>query len=267
MIVSWDDIRNSLCVPVGKGKYGKVYEFFKDKRKVIKVVNCDEKGDDVKFKNELELTKLASVIGIGPPYVDGHIFTEDKVGVIIMTRGEPVTDWNSIIGSLEAAVYVMHSNGIWHQDLHLGNVMLFDKKPKIIDYGAAHRFRESIVGTILNVHDSLYLLASLGSLVNYEYLKSCFIDKKTSDKRKVMKKMILVVERLNFITNDPIRKTCRLGIVHGEHELPLGYNKVIEEFIKEAKFDDLEISPDQVLATVLYPSAEFDQLSKKIKYN
>lgn len=266
--LSWNEIKCNLHKPIAGGAYGKVYEFFQDKHMVIKVVEIDGKEfrTTADFQRELDLTILASIIGVGPPFVIGHLFATDNIGVILMTKGEQVKEWSPIMNQLEEVVYIMHVNGIWHQDLRMTNVLLFNNKPKIIDYGAAFRFNGPIIGTILNIHDSLYLSASLGSLPDYEHLKSCLVNQAKG--KKGAEKMISIVERLNLITSDPIKKTCRLGILYeDEPDPPIGYIKTAEAFIKEVKFDEFHITPDQLMVVAAKCSTNnLQKLSKKMRY-
>jgi predicted unusual protein kinase regulating ubiquinone biosynthesis (AarF/ABC1/UbiB family) len=223
-----------------------VYEF--DEGMVIKYITVSV-GNELEtrtFKNELSLTEFASLYNFGPPSCTGCLFPEQGFGVILMSKGTRIYRWTeSVFRDLELLAEEMHKQGIWHQDLHYGNVMMFNGKLRIIDFGAAMRFRDGITGSILQLHDKLYFYSSIGNLRVYttvcERLINC---KETKSKNESMKNMIKCVEDYNLITSKGC--TVILGVVTGA-KFPLDFIQRATNFYQQIQCDDIFVDLDELL--------------------
>ena len=100
------------------------------------------------FRMEADISRMASARGFGPRVVD--TFECSKFGVIIFARCD--TDLAAFIttgaatttaatAELAAKIYAvvdqMHQAGVYHQDLHVRNIMLVGGDVRVIDFGLA----------------------------------------------------------------------------------------------------------------------------------
>jgi tRNA A-37 threonylcarbamoyl transferase component Bud32 len=157
---------------LNEGDYGKVYRL--GPSKCVKIINIseselqatDDRIDDIFFPREVEISKKAGELGIGPKIEDAYIcFQENDSschGVIYMEwlEGKTLYDWLSkgrsteeiakVRDLVEAKIQKMHAHGIIHMDLHNGNVfILLDAKGEVkdvsfIDYGFARYIKELV---------------------------------------------------------------------------------------------------------------------------
>lgn len=109
------------------------------------------------WSKEADLARKAGAIGAGPRVHGHHVCVHDGVmhGIVVMDhlRGVPLSDWNGnkkqkeyVRALLEAKIKLMNEGGIFHRDLHSGNVMVVTKGGKksgevedvlLVDFGLA----------------------------------------------------------------------------------------------------------------------------------
>lgn len=154
------------------GDYGKVYRL--GSTQCVKIMNIsenelqavDDRIDDIYFPREVEISKKAGEIGIGPKIKDAYVCVHENDsschGIIYMEwlEGKTLFDWLAkgrsteeiakVRRLVEAKIQKMHDHGIIHMDLHNGNVfIILDSKGEVtdvmfIDYGFARYIKEFV---------------------------------------------------------------------------------------------------------------------------
>lgn len=144
---------------INSGAYGAVYLFKKNKKSYackIETLDDNEEVDDfIKRKNkEYELSKIIGINHIGPKiYKNDYILTDSKLSnILIMDYIDGDTLYNYLIAKnytedkmneikkvLNDKLNKLHKLNIFHNDLHLNNIMIVEKNKKfniyIIDLG------------------------------------------------------------------------------------------------------------------------------------
>lgn len=144
---------------INSGAYGDVYLFKKNKKSYackIETLDDNEEVDDfIKRKNkEYELSKIIGINHIGPKiYKNDYILTDNKLSnILIMDYIDGDTLYNYLIAKnytedkmneikkvLNDKLNKLHKLNIFHNDLHLNNIMIVEKNKQfniyIIDLG------------------------------------------------------------------------------------------------------------------------------------
>lgn len=79
-------------------------------------------------------------------------YCHQTMAQIVMGRDDPFSAYEAlqIFRQLVDALSFMHGQGIAHNDLKLSNVMVgMDRQVKLIDFGTAYRFRDTLSGQVL----------------------------------------------------------------------------------------------------------------------
>jgi hypothetical protein len=169
-----DEIMKSLKNPedykklkrIGFGEYGTIYRL--DENRCIKFVNITKTLNNLKyihFIKEIEISKIAGNIGIGPKIYDAYVTVNDQdsscYGIIYMEYLQgmtlsnymedlPKNKYDHIRKLLDEKIAKLHSHNILHSDLHADNVyvILNNRQEfvdvKIIDYGFAQYIQDYI---------------------------------------------------------------------------------------------------------------------------
>lgn len=158
---------------INSGEYGSVYRLLNDQNqpsnKCIKFVNITATLNNLKYINflkEMEISKIAGNIGVGPVIYDAYICVNDAdstcYGIIYMEYLEGITlskymdqhlleDDRLLLKKLiHEKIAKLHQHHILHSDLHADNVfIILDQKRelsdvKIIDYGFSQYIQDYI---------------------------------------------------------------------------------------------------------------------------
>ncbi len=151
---------------IGGGEYGKVFKI--DETRCVKIINISENLNNlgyIDFQNEVEISKVAGEIGVGPKIYDAYVCVNDAnsscYGIIYMeyVKGITLNDFlykyyskgniATIRRLLEEKINKLHNAGILHSDLHHDNVMIIMdggevKDVKIIDFGFSQYIKDYI---------------------------------------------------------------------------------------------------------------------------
>ncbi len=150
---------------ISSGEYGTVYRL--DENRCIKIVDVTQTLTNLKYINfmkEIEISKVAGNIGVGPKIYDAYVCVNDEdsscYGIIYMeylhgTTLSKYLDHHSynkeeLKKKLDEKIIQLHSNGILHSDLHSDNVfVILDQNEqfvdiKIIDYGFSQYIKDYI---------------------------------------------------------------------------------------------------------------------------
>lgn len=151
---------------ISSGEYGSIYLL--DQNTCIKFVDITNTLNNLKYVNfmkEIEISKVAGNIGIGPKIYDAYVTVNDEdsrcYGIIYMEYLHGVTlskymenlskdNYDQVRTLLDQKIMKLHSHQILHSDLHSDNVFvilghnnqLIDIK--IIDYGFAQYIQDYI---------------------------------------------------------------------------------------------------------------------------
>ena len=151
---------------LGQGLFGMVFAI--GATKCVKVFRIGPRFVGTlrkRFDDEVAMGKKASSLRVGPKVLDSFVCASSHdlhYGIIVMERikGQNMRDWiesresknsreskdseesiNDMRAKVEAVISNMHANGIFHNDLHLGNIMVVGKgraaRPIMIDFGTA----------------------------------------------------------------------------------------------------------------------------------
>ncbi len=151
-----EEIKAGDCV-IGEGKTAKVYICEKDPWSCYKIINSSY-YPRLKVDQEMKFMDEAIKLGIRVPLpifsmMDGNVesLAMERVNgqsikeIVEDDLGLPENfDLNNFFAELNDFLRILHTNRIYHRDLHEGNVMIDDKgKPWIIDFGdASYSFSE-----------------------------------------------------------------------------------------------------------------------------
>lgn len=139
---------------ISRGYFGNVHQACcnTDCKYIIKEIdlkNYGENGEDV-FENEVKIHYKLSKKGISPKLYDTWI--DDGVGFIVMDKLnislDKYLETNKHLSSrklheLFMVINIMHENGIYHNDLHGGNIMMDGRGHfYIIDFGNAKLIKD-----------------------------------------------------------------------------------------------------------------------------
>jgi len=147
-------VREGTGAFIKEGTYGQVHHYAADAgKRVIKLMALNTKyNEDRDFLLEAMLARHAGTRGYGVPVDDFFCDRKDStnlIGYIIMHPGERLR-YNQIrsgdIRDISKAVQRMHLDGISHWDLHWGNVLRYDSRIAIIDFGFATLCRREAAG-------------------------------------------------------------------------------------------------------------------------
>ncbi len=151
---------------IGSGEYGTVYRL--DENRCIKFVNITDTLNNLKyvdFVKEIEISKIAGNIGVGPKIYDAYVTINDEdstcYGIIYMEYLHGITlskymehlpknQYNNLRKLLDEKIAKLHAQNILHSDLHSDNVfVILDsngemKDIKIIDYGFSQTIQDYI---------------------------------------------------------------------------------------------------------------------------
>lgn len=144
---------------LGSGAFGQV--FLIDAKRVVKVFSVRDRPGGIEsqrtaFLGEVEMGKKAHVIGVGPKILDSFVCSErhkDHHGIIIMDRipGTSLEIWTkratvakalAMRGKVEALIEKMHRGGLFHNDLHVNNIMVTkggEGAPMFVDFAYARQ--------------------------------------------------------------------------------------------------------------------------------
>jgi len=142
---------------LGSGAYGTVFDVGKGRvAKVIQMFQPRGRNRTARelFDSEVDMMKRAARLGVGPSLHDSYACCSKFgacYGIIVMDRVKGVTlrEWlNSrnhtptqlerIRDALQHAIEKLHKGGVYHNDLHPGNVIVVNNRDiRIIDYGMA----------------------------------------------------------------------------------------------------------------------------------
>lgn len=140
---------------LGSGAYGNVFSI--DAKTAVKVFSMSDhtpgvEGQRLEFLNEVEMGKKAHALGVGPKVIDAFVCTarhKQHHGIIIMALipGPLLRDWTkrasepkaaAMRAKVEAAIHRLHKGGVFHNDLHSGNIIVTKNDiPVIVDFGFA----------------------------------------------------------------------------------------------------------------------------------
>lgn len=154
--------------------------FSGDKNSVLKIIKFDKKGKRRHFFDEVGLTVRAADQGYGAANVKYGECKEDKYGFMSMNKGVPLAKLLDVSAvqrlerveemcpKLLKAFQLMHEDGIFHQDTHLGNLIYYAdiREIRIIDYGMAIQCRQNITGTVAAAYDILSTIMQLIGIDN-----------------------------------------------------------------------------------------------------
>jgi tRNA A-37 threonylcarbamoyl transferase component Bud32 len=151
---------------IGGGEYGKIFKI--DENRCVKFINISEVLHNlsyIDFQNEVEISKIAGELGVGPKIYDTYVCVNDAnstcYGIIYMeyVKGVTLTDFlykyyskgnvATIRRLLEEKINKLHNAGILHSDLHSDNVMVIMqgsevKDVVIIDFGFSQYIKDYI---------------------------------------------------------------------------------------------------------------------------
>lgn len=139
---------------LGQGFYGQVFQLSNNRAvKVIRLSGGRGRSAREAFETELGMMRRAADIGVSPKVHDGYVCCskfETCYGIIIMdaVKGVLLRDWikqkhkASVVDAVRAALRIaidkLHKNGIYHNDMHAGNIIIGrGRAVSIIDYGFA----------------------------------------------------------------------------------------------------------------------------------
>ena len=144
--VDINTIKNSQIL--GKGDFGTTYLY---KNRAVKIINLQNKSHE---KAELAANKLNKecesltytavdkqetkcVCPILRGGMENNILKdgEEKILWMIMPLMQKFTFTKENLQDVFSACHVLVKNGFFHNDFHMGNVMLYDDKPIIVDFG------------------------------------------------------------------------------------------------------------------------------------
>lgn len=157
----------SKSLNLGAGYFGGTFAI--DSKRCLKMVKIDNQKDIDLFNQEVKMMRLAAAKapGVGPGVFDSFPCLQEVsgelVGLIVMERidGVDLREWlnktrregdknenakkvadkkiSMVKERLEKAIGKLHAAGIFHHDLHEGNVIVTSKgdMPRIIDFGFA----------------------------------------------------------------------------------------------------------------------------------
>jgi len=156
---------------IGSGKYGSVYKL-KNSNICIKFINlCETLNNldnlvEINFLKEVEISKIAANLDVGPKIYDSYVCINDEnseiYGIIYMEyiKGMTLNTYlNNIISEkdrkklrkmVENKIMKLHSNNIFHFDINGNNIMVIldsnhkAKDVKIIDYGKSMYLSEYV---------------------------------------------------------------------------------------------------------------------------
>lgn len=141
---------------LGSGAYGAVFDV--GKGRVTKLIQLFQprgrnRGAREVFDSEVDMMKRAARLGVGPAVHDSYACCSKFgacYGVIVMDRVKGVTlrEWlngqrtpkqiETVREALLGAIEKLHKGGVYHNDLHPGNIIVVNNKEiRIIDYGMA----------------------------------------------------------------------------------------------------------------------------------
>lgn len=142
---------------LGSGAYGTVFDVGKGRvAKLIQLFQPRGRNRSARevFDSEVDMMKRAARLGVGPPLHDSYACCSKFgvcYGIIVMDRVKGVTlrEWlnsqnhtpaqiEKVRAALLSAIEKLHKGGVYHNDLHPGNVIVVNNKDvRIIDYGMA----------------------------------------------------------------------------------------------------------------------------------
>lgn len=174
--------------PIGEGNNATIYIPENESLQSV----CIKKGKEKQmmiFNNiddECELQKECKKLGISTPLTLLSFTTKEKEDYLVMERinGYSVKeilknikllpekfDYQIFFKSLEEQIKKMHSAGIYHRDLHSGNIMIDEEGlPVIIDFGTAVRGS----GSDNTYEDTVQMYNHKKG--SYEFINNIFID-------------------------------------------------------------------------------------------
>ena len=143
---------------LGQGAYGRVFAIDANKAVKLTLLEIGRWDSHVnaareKYDREAEMARIAAKLGVGPAIMDTFVCTSrhqmKHYGVIVMKRlhGTDLSTWirkaskvqrDKMGKHLDAMIQKMHAGGLYHNDLHPGNVMVLKgDKPMFVDFGLA----------------------------------------------------------------------------------------------------------------------------------
>ena len=133
-----------------KANYGEIYSacLEKDCEYVLKYMAFDNGNSEEGIRNEIEMQNECAKINLALPIIDFWFSTEG--GSIIMNKlhctvANLFTAYKSdvertlILANILMILQKLHSNGFYHGDLHLNNIMIEGKDYYFIDFGMSGR--------------------------------------------------------------------------------------------------------------------------------
>lgn len=161
---------------LGEGANGRVFAV--DAKSAVKVTHLGynygaaaslRKG----FDEEVAMARKASQLGVGPKVLDAFVCAErhrQHHGIMLMSRveGKGLNEWidgasvaqvAALRVALEGILVRMHANGIFHNDMKPGNVMVTKKGvPVIVDFGNASSTPDRTYNDRSDKHDDFSVL-------------------------------------------------------------------------------------------------------------
>lgn len=139
---------------LGNGSYGTVYAI--DEKRAVKLFELPNRqaANEKKkaFQAEVDMGKKAFRLSVGPQVLDSYVCSarhKKHFGVIVMARihGPDLQDWikkasaakiTSMHAKVETLVAKMHKGGLFHNDLHAGNIIVAKgDQPVVVDFSFA----------------------------------------------------------------------------------------------------------------------------------
>ncbi len=124
-----------------QGSVATVYELKLGNKKYI-VKNIDHESRE-ENNAEIEMTLLASDLGICPKVLS---YTEDYI-VMEYVKAVKITqnDLRKLKPVINKKLDILYDNGIYHGDLHIGNILVTERgRVYIIDYGLSEYSENSV---------------------------------------------------------------------------------------------------------------------------
>ena len=129
-----------------KANYGEIYSACLDRdcQYVLKYLSFDNGNTEQGIRNEIKIQNEVAKINLALPVID-YWFSEEG-GSIVMDKLDYTTanlftvyksdaERTLILANILAILHKLHSNGFYHGDLHLNNIMVKGKDYCFIDFG------------------------------------------------------------------------------------------------------------------------------------
>lgn len=199
------DVDYRIIKKLGQGEYGRVYKVeIKNKIYALKELDISDKDTAHSFLNEIKKYKKVNKIKpqISPKYYDSWINEENGYILIEYMNYGTLGEYINIKGSLnkkeyskiEILIKTLHKHKLYHNDLHLNNILLSMKNNNI-------NFFISDFGLALS--NKNIINQNIKRIIEYKS-KSSFIK---NELKISVKKMIQKIICINIINNNVLKIT------------------------------------------------------------